>query len=217
VARPKADVPLATKDGQAVLALGRLGLGKTAVWASDLSSPWSADWLNWKDGPKLFAQLVRFLSGSGPDAELAGRVRFSRDGSAAVLHLDAAGTGGALTVTDLASGTPLTVERDSDGDGRVRVLLDQPGELRRLKLQRADGKKVALGALRAYDEEFAPREPSRDLFANGLPSVPMEQVSRTLSETRASGEERQDLIPWLIVAALLLLPVDVALRRIMTG
>ena len=215
--RPKADVPLATKDGQAVLALGRLGLGKTAVWASDLSSPWSADWLGWKDAPKLFAQLLRFLSGSGPDSELAGRVRFSRDGAAAVLHLDAAGPGGALTVTDAASGASLAVEQDPDGDGRVQVALDQPGELRRLKLQRADGKKVALGAIRAYDEEFAPRQPSHDLFANGLPAMTMDQVGRLLSESRASGEERQDLIPWLIVAALLLLPVDVALRRIMTG
>src|SRR5204862_7641088 len=92
-ARPKADVPLATADGQAVLALGRLGLGKTAVWASDLSSPWSSEWLAWKDSPKLFAQLLRFISGSGPDAELAGRVRFSRDGEAALLRIDAAGTG----------------------------------------------------------------------------------------------------------------------------
>jgi hypothetical protein len=216
-AKPKADVPLAVKEGQAVLALGRLGLGKTAVWASDLSSPWSADWLAWKDSPKLFAQLVRFLSGPGPDAELAGRVRFGRDGAAAVLILDAAGSGGALTVADAATGAPLAVERNSDGEGRVRIPLDQPGELRRLKLQRADGKQVALGAIRAYDEEFAPREPSRDLFANGLPSVTMDRLDGVLAEERASGEERKDLVPWMIIAALLLLPVDVALRRVMLG
>ncbi|HLY09481.1 MAG TPA: VWA domain-containing protein [Planctomycetota bacterium] len=216
-AKPKADVPLATKEGQAILALGRLGLGKTAVWASDLSSPWSADWLGWKDSPKLFAQLVRFLSGSGPDAELAGRVRFSRDGAGALLCLDAAGPGGALTVTDAASGAVLPIEQDPDGDGRVRIALDQPGELRRLKLQRADGKKVALGAIRAYDEEFAPREPSRDLFAAGLQATSVDQLDRILGETHVSGEERRDLIPWLVIGALLLLPLDVALRRIMTG
>jgi Mg-chelatase subunit ChlD len=216
-AKPKAEVPLATKEGQAVLSLGRLGLGKTAVWGSDLSSAWSADWLGWKDSPKLFAQLLRFLSGSGPDAELAGRVRFTRDGAAALLHLDAAGSGGALTVTDAASGEALPVETDAEGDGRVRVPLDQPGELRRLKLQRADGKKVALGAIRAYDEEFAPREASRDLFAAGLPAIAADQLDRVLGETRASGEERKDLIPWLVLAAVLLLPLDVALRRIVTG
>lgn len=215
-ARPKADVPLATRDGQAVLALGRLGLGKTAVWASDLSSPWSADWLTWKDSPKLFAQLLRFLSGSGPDAELAGRVRFSRDGEAALLRIDAAGPGGALSVTD-ASGAVLPIESDADAEGRVRIPLEHPGELRRLLLQRADGKKVALGAIRAYDEEFSPREASHDLFANGLPAATVEELGRLLGETRVTGEERRDLVPWLVIAALLLLPVDVALRRIMAG
>ena len=215
-ARPKADVPLATREGDAVLALGRLGLGKTAVWAADLSGPWSADWLTWKESPKLFAQLLRFLSGSGPDAELAGRVRFSRDGDGALLRIDSAGPGGALSVVD-ASGALLPVERDSDGESRVRVALEHPGELRRLLLQRADGKKVALGAIRAYDEEFAPREASRDLFANGLSPASAEQLGRVLGETRMTGEDRRDLVPWLIIGALLLLPVDVALRRVMTG
>jgi len=216
-AKPKADVPLATKEGQAILTLGRFGLGKTAVWASDLAGPWSADWLAWKDSPKLFTQLVRFLSGSGPDSELAGRVRFIRDGEDALLQIDSAGPGGALSVTDAASGALLPVELDSEGQGRVRVSLEHPGDLRRLKLQRADGKKVALGAIRAYDEEFAPREPSHDLFAAGLPTVSADQLDRVLGETHVSGEERRDLIPWLVIAALLLLPVDVALRRIMTG
>jgi len=30
-----------------------------------------------------------------------------------------------------------------------------------------------------------------------------------------TGERRQDLGPWLLIAALLLLPLDVALRRVM--
>ncbi|HEV3026018.1 MAG TPA: VWA domain-containing protein, partial [Planctomycetota bacterium] len=216
-ARPKADVPLATKEGQAILTLGRFGLGKTAVWASDLSGPWGTEWLGWKDSPKLFAQLVRFLSGSGPDSELAGRVRFTRDGAGALLLLDVAGPGGALTVTDASSGAALPIEQDAEGQGRVRVPLDQPGELRRLKLQRADGKKVALGAIRAYDEEFAPREPSRDLFACGMTTVPVSELGRVLGETHIAGGERLDLTPWLVIGALFLLPIDVALRRIMTG
>lgn len=213
-AKPKADVPLATREGQAVLALGRLGLGKTAVWTSDLSGPWSAEWLAWKDSPKLFAQLLRFLSGSGPDAELAGRVRFSRDGEGALLLIDSAGPGGALTVADATTGAQLPIERDADAEGRVRIALEHPGDLRRLLLQRADGKKVALGAIRAYDEEYAPRDPARDLFAAGLPTVATDQLDRVLGETRMSGEQRRDLVPWLVIAALLLLPVDVALRRL---
>jgi hypothetical protein len=76
---------------------------------------------------------------------------------------------------------------------------------------------MALGAIRAYDEEFAPREASRDLFANGLTALSWEQLDRELVGSRVAGETPLDLVPWLVVAALLLLPVDVALRRIMTS
>jgi hypothetical protein len=86
--------------------------------------------------------------------------------------------------------------------------------MRRLLLQRADGKKLVLGSLRAYEEEFAPAEPSRDLFANGLAAVTWTTLDATLGDLRVSGEQRRDLTPWLIIAALLLLPLDVALRRI---
>lgn len=213
-AKPRAEVPLATKEGQPVLALGRLGLGKTAVWTSDLSSPWSSDWLGWKDSPKLFTQLVRFLSGAGPDADLGNRVRLNPDGARALLRIDASGPGGAIKVTD-ASGTAFPVERDADGESVVSVPLDRPDELRRLLLQRADGKTMAVGAIRAYDEEFAPREPARDLFANGLPALPWEGLDKELDVARVAGESPLDLVPWLLVAALLLLPVDVALRRLM--
>jgi hypothetical protein len=130
-ARPKADVPLTTAEGQPVLAFGRLGLGKTAVWTSDLSGNWSAEWTKWKDAPKLFAQLVRYASGSGPDAELAGRVRVTREGSRAVLRIDPAGSDGAISVID-ADGRALPEEPDARGEGRVLLPTDPPGELRKL-------------------------------------------------------------------------------------
>jgi Mg-chelatase subunit ChlD/uncharacterized membrane protein len=217
-ARPKADVPLTTADGHPVLALGRLGLGKTAVWMSDLSGTWSADWLSWKDSPKLFAQLLRYVSGAGADAELAGRVRISREGERTLLRIDPEGPGGALSITDLSekdAPRPVEIGRDAQAEGVATLPSERPGKMRRLLLQRADGKKLVLGSLRAYDEEFAPADPSRDLFANGLRAVSWNTLDATLGDLRVSGERRRDLTPWLIIAALLLLPLDVALRRMM--
>lgn len=215
-ARPKAEVPLVAGEGQPLLALGRLGLGKTAVWTSDLSGHWSSEWTAWKDSPKLFAQLLRYVSGSGPDAEVAGRVRATRDAGRTILRIDPAGAGGALQVLD-ADGRPLAVEQDARGEGRLVLPSDEPGQLRKLLLQRADGKKLPFGSIRGPEEEFAPADPSRDLFSNGLPAVSWERLDATLAESKVAGEERHDLAPWLIVFALLLLPVDVALRRIVTG
>jgi Mg-chelatase subunit ChlD len=216
-ARPKADVPLTTAEGQPVLALGRLGLGKTAVWMSDLSGRWSADWLPWKDSPKLFAQLLRYVSGSGADAELAGRVRLRRDGDRTLLRIDPEGPGGALTITDVTekdAPRPVEISRDAQAEGVATLRGDRPGRMRRLLLQRADGKKLVLGSLRAYEEEFAPADPSHQLFANGLTAVTWNALDATLVDLRISGERRRDLTPWLIIVALLFLPLDVALRRV---
>jgi Mg-chelatase subunit ChlD len=217
-ARPKADVPLTTREGQPVLALGRLGLGKTAVWMSDLSGKWGADWVAWKDSPKLFAQLLRYVSGSGADAELAGRVRIRQDGDRTLLRIDPEGPGGALTITDITEKeSPRAVEigRDAQAEGVATLPGERPGRMRRLLLQRADGKKLVLGSLRAYEAEFAPSDSSHDLFANGLTPVTWSALDATLGELHVSGERRRELTSWLIIAALLLLPLDVALRRMM--
>src|SRR6185295_11332273 len=114
-------------------------------------------------------------------------------------------------------GRPLPVTRDGQAEGLVALPADKPGELRRVLLQRDDGKTIQLGAIGAYDQEFAPAEASRDLFANGLEAVGWEQLDARLSDSKVAGEQRHDLVPWLIIAALLLLPLDVALRRVMLG
>jgi hypothetical protein len=204
VARPKADLLLMTRDKKPVLALWRRGLGKTAVWTSDLSGPWSADWLAWKDSGKLFAQFVHTLSGSGPDAELAGRIRIS----SGTVRLD----GSDLVVSD-AGGRPLKFVEEGDGTAVLTLPPGQPGELQRILLQRADGKKLVLGAVMPYGMEFDPPDPVRDLFAGALEPLSWQALERKLAEGGVSGERRSDLAPWLIVAVLLLLPIDVALRR----
>jgi hypothetical protein len=185
---------------------------------SDLSGKWSADWLAWKDSPKLFAQLLRYISGSGPDSELAGRMRVSREGQRSILRIDPSGPGGALTVTDVSvkdAPQPLSIEHDAQAEGLVTLPQDRPGRMRRILLQRADGRKLVLGSIRAYEEEFAPADAARDLFANGLTAVTWDQLDAKLGEIRMTGARRQDLVPWLLIAALLLLPLDVALRRVM--
>jgi hypothetical protein len=133
-----------------------------------------------------------------------------------VLRIDPAGSGGAISVLD-ADGRALPEEPDARGEGRVFLPIDPPGELRKLLLQRPDGKKLPLGSVRGCDEEFVPADPSRDLFANGLASTTWEELDGKLRASHVSGEERRDLTPWLIIAALFLLPVDVALRRVMTS
>jgi Mg-chelatase subunit ChlD len=203
-------VPLAGSDGKPVLAFGRAGLGKTAAWTADLGGPWSRSWHAWKDTGRLVAQTVRHLSASPPDADLAARALVLAGPSGARVRIDA---GEPVELVDVASRRPIPLRAEEDGSWTADVALEKPGELRRLRLARRDGKSAPLGAIRAYEAEFEPPDPARDLFAGQPAAATWESLASAPAGPRSKGERRTDLAPWLALLAALLLPIDVALRR----
>lgn len=211
-AREGAEVLLAASENRPVLALRRLGLGKTAVWTSDLAGRWSADWLTWPASGKLFAQLVRYLSSAAPDLELAGRVRIVPDGGHAVLRVEPGAPGETLSAFELPSRRPIPLRREADGGRTLRLDLPSTGEVRSVLLQRGDGKGLLVGALRPSDPETLPAEPERDLFRLLTP-VSWEELERRLPDARMTGDRTWDLTAAALLAAALLLPLDVGLRR----
>ena len=52
---------LATDDGDPLLAFWPIGLGRTAVFASDVKDRWAADWVRWRGYGPFFAVVVRAL------------------------------------------------------------------------------------------------------------------------------------------------------------
>ncbi|HYE98780.1 MAG TPA: glutamine amidotransferase, partial [Planctomycetota bacterium] len=208
---PDVAVPLAMGDGKPLLAFGRAGLGRTGAWTSDLGGRWSVPWHAWKDTGKLLAQAVRHLMAEAPDVELARRVRIMAEGNSAWLRIEA---GEAVTVRDPGSGAAVELRTEEDGSLAARLPLEAPGVLKPLQVQGPDGRRVVVGAVRAYEEEFAPVGPSHDLFAARLEPLAWTDLPGALSGPPSTGERRVDLALWLALAAALLLPLDVALRRI---
>ena len=217
--RPNADVsvPLATPDGRPVLALWRTGLGKAAVWTSDLGGRWSPEWVRWKDSGKLFAQLLRHVSSAAPDTEFASRVYVKRVNGTAKVRIDPGPSDETLAAMDAESRVPIPLRRRADGGHELSVPLQAGGEMRRLRLQHGDGKSLLVGALQAYDPEFAPPDPEHDLFSGAVTAVDWADLATRLDTARVPGERRVDVAPWLILAVLFLLPLDVALRRFNAG
>ncbi len=67
---------VSTEDGDPLLAFWPIGLGRTAVFASDVKDRWASDWLQWKGYGPFFASVVR----RDRQAAAAGRRRGRRDG-----------------------------------------------------------------------------------------------------------------------------------------
>ena len=56
--RPGADVDLAAKTGEPILAMWQYGRGTTAAFTSDIQSRWAGPWLNWPGFGRFWSQLV---------------------------------------------------------------------------------------------------------------------------------------------------------------
>jgi Ca-activated chloride channel family protein len=202
-------VPLVFSDGKPLLALGRAGLGRTAVWTSDLASPWSRDWHGWKDAGKLAAQVVRSLAAAPPDLDFAARARVSVAGRRARIRVDAGAAGETLSAFDAETRAPLPLALDPDGGYGLTLALDRTAEPRRVLLQKAGGPSVLLGAIPTSDEEFIPGP----VFSGGARATDWAGLERDLSGGRVPAERKADLSPWLAGLAALLLAIDVAVRR----
>jgi uncharacterized membrane protein len=59
VARPEANIVLAAKSGEPILATWNYGRGTVAAFTSDVQSRWAAPWLSWPGFGRFWAQLAR--------------------------------------------------------------------------------------------------------------------------------------------------------------
>jgi uncharacterized protein (DUF58 family) len=59
---------LATEDGDPLLAFWPIGLGRTAVFASDVKDRWASDWVRWRGYGPFFSAIVHALERQRPPA-----------------------------------------------------------------------------------------------------------------------------------------------------
>ncbi|MEN9937768.1 MAG: hypothetical protein RLZZ387_4347 [Chloroflexota bacterium] len=228
--RQTAQVLLSAPDGSPVLAAWQYGLGRSLAWTSDFTGRWAAQWVEWEEFPRLAAQLVSWTL---PTPQAQG------------LSLQAGSSGGELTLTAQAQdegGEPraglelsaVLLGAGEDSGGEVELREVRPGEYRATVRDRPSG--AYLVQLIATD---ADGRPVGSLTAGAVVPLSAEYRSQTadpglLAELAAITGGRVDLPPSaafdpnagargavreiglpLLWLALLLLPLDVAVRRLL--
>ena len=203
-ARPESQVVLASKTGEPILALWRYGGGTTAAFTSDIQSRWAAPWLNWSGFGKFWVQLVRQtmrhdvpktlrLAADAADGRLFFTLdaadrdgRFINGAEASVTVTGSDGKSSAVTLTQIAPGR----YAGSQAAGQGTYWLE--GQIRR------DGKLI-------------------DSVRSGtvvlhMPEV-VAKVDGELQPAEKTGLRTMLLWPWLLGAGLVVLVVDLAVRR----
>ncbi len=223
--KPTADLVLATEIGEPLLATWRYGLGQAAAFTSDAKARWAGSWMDWPGYGKFWTQLVRALMRPGDAANFQARL-IEGDGTI-TLEMEAARPDGGfrndLTIAATATapdGTSIsrTAKAIAPGrytaefpapltDGTTLFALSAPGFLER---------PFVVGYTRPYPREFL-KTGTDEAALRSLARIGHGKFDPQPEEIFARPAEKipqwLDLTNPLLAAALLLLPLDIYLRR----
>lgn len=231
--KPAATVALLTPHDDPLLAQWRYGLGRAVAWTSDLSGRWAGDWVAWPQFGDFAAQLIGWTLPDPQSPTLD--VQASIEGGDAVIRATATDDQGQprnfLKTTAQIIGPDrdtMTVDLPQTAAGRyeARLPLDTVGAYLVTVTQRGDRSEpvagARLGLVVPYSPEYRLLVPDSALArqlaaitdgrvleasAAQAPAVfehPPQRVTRTT-----------DLWPLLLVLAVVLFPLDVAVRRLL--
>lgn len=224
--KPTADVQLQIGEmADPLLASWRVGLGKVTAWTSDGGDRWGAGWAGWDGFGDFWSTLVRdTFPLSGSEGE---RVEASIADETMTVTLEGAEAWPAGTEPTARVSFPggtseeLRLDRVSDFEFEATVPARQGGTYAvGVSVTGAEGETVVLSTLatRSFAAEYLPGESNADLMS----SISAATGGRgEITPAQAFDEEglEEGVIEryfrwWFLLAAALLWPIDVALRRL---
>jgi len=226
--KPLAQTVLASGLDDPILAQWQYGLGRAVAWTSDAKGKWARGWVSWEQFPRFWAQAVRWTIVEREEGGI--ETLISDDGERAHIRVDAVGEAGEygnnlameahLISPSLISKT-VTLHQTAPGRYEASFLPEEEG----VYLVRVAGTPQQAGELLTQVTGFV-RTYSAEYRAFGTD----ESMLRRLAE--AGGGELladpaevfvhdqevvrtySDVWPWLLGAALCLLPLDIGVRRV---
>lgn len=228
--KPKdaATVVLESERGDPLLSQWQYGLGRVVAWTSDAGGMWAAQWLSQPTFRRVWDQAVRWSMAPPIDRNLQVTVR--TEGQETILTVDSVDLDGRyVSLTDTRAdvwdpeGRQQSVALRQTAPGRYQATISAatPGVYRVEVHQARDGQ-VTISETAGFAVPWAPEFPglgSNDTLLKELAAMtggrsirdPRDAFSRTGMPSSPGWEP---LWPHLLATALLLLPVEVALRRI---
>jgi uncharacterized membrane protein len=218
---------VATDEDDPLLAFWPIGLGRTAVFASDVKDRWAADWITWRGYGPFFASVVRALERQRPPAiALDVSPGPIRSGSRTLaIGVEAREPSGAYRnlanppVRITAAGTTHDIVTRQVSPGRYEAMVVAPADHAvTVSIPGAEpGGRTSHTILPDAAAEYRfgpPDEPLLQAMASATGGVWQPTAERLANTAGDSRTERRPLWPALIALALVLWFVDLVLRRV---
>jgi Mg-chelatase subunit ChlD len=214
-----------------ILAQWQYGLGRAVAFTSDAAARWGADWVGWEGFAQFWGQAVRWSITEGTTDRLEARV--IEEGERARLIVDARAQDGAflnglalnavLTDPDLNA---LSLALEQTAPGRYEALFTPDAEgaylLRVAGVDPAGAPVIgrAAGWVRTYSPEYSLSSVDGGALLTELMTLTggralSGEPSAVFSERRRAQTGQTPLAFPLLLAAALLLPIDIAVRRLL--
>ncbi len=233
--KERAVTALETERGDPLLAHWQYGLGRVVAWTSEADQGWGAAWADWPGAAPFWSQVTRWAMPAPQGSDLSGPqvgAQVLPDGRRVTIRAHSVRADGTFAdlldtrATILApDGTAREVQlpQQAPGTYELTTTVAQPGAYRVMVAQR-DASGIAhqqlagfavpdsaelhtLGTNRAVLQRLAAQTGGREL------AQPEDLVAGRPGGPDGATEGRVPLWQWPLVVALLLLPLDVYLRR----
>ena len=225
-AKPAARVPMKSHKGDPVLAFWRYGLGQSAAFTPDCKARWSAHWLGWPDYPKFWSQVVRGVMRRSPPTVFQSIVDV--ESGKGLVRVDAVDEDGEFINNLALSGSVVAPDMNAarlnleqTGPGRYEASFpaeDVGNYVVSIRQEAASGESPELSVLSIpYPPEYKFVSPNTSLLRRLAQQTggrfdpdPSEVFGGHFRPKRTYS----DLWRLLTFAAIFLLPVDIAVRRV---
>jgi uncharacterized membrane protein len=235
--KPTAQVALATELGDPLLASWRYGLGQAAAFTSDAKARWAGEWLEWNGYGKFWAQVVRGLLRKSEASAFQVRTSEVGDGTRLRLQIDAVTPEGGfrdrlpidVSALDTTSGQATSARAEQTGPGSYQVEFALPAlgsagtsggnpstTMFSVSSPELAERPYVFGYTRSYPREFL-HTGTDDAALRAIAAAGRGKYDPAPAEIFAPpgqlSERRLDLTNYFLAAAMVLLPLDIFLRR----
>ncbi|MYB65820.1 VWA domain-containing protein [Candidatus Poribacteria bacterium] len=225
--RPTAEIFLVSDRGDPVMASWQYGLGKVVAFTSDAKARWASDWLEWPGYGKFWTQLVRDTMRKTTLSNFQAEI--TKDKGVAHLAIDALNENGeflneldsdiSLIGPDLKK-KDLSISQTAPGKYELEFPTKEIGPYFLNIMQKQAGDIVntqVTGTVVSYPEEYLVSNANEPLLSQ-LSSVSDGKFNISAADAFRPPENpvvlRIHLWRPFLIAALILLLIDIALRRI---
>lgn len=226
-AKPTSEIILATESGDPLLAWWRYGLGMSACFTSDATNRWAAEWMAWPEFSKFWTQVIRHIMRKSDTQGITVSTK-RHDGMLSVdvdvtddvgRFLNKADVGLQIIGPDLKQ-SQRTLQQSAPGRYHTEFPTGQRGAYHLEIAVDQDSRilsRQSRGIIVGYSEELRIRPMNERLLkavaeSSGGRFNP--DPAQLFDDDHRRATRYTDLWPWLLSVAMILLVVDIALRRI---